>query len=207
MARSDRGAKGISIDPRGEEVCCRRTPDLVSWRNHHAELPLFRCQHSQLCLGHICFRTDKVHRGRCDNIDAGGLFDHFLPLFKAKNGIDVKVVARPTGQALDTGRRGDADVVFVHAKSAEEKFLSEGRYFQTPSECRWLVGCGGTAPSLLAGCAGYELASVTSRLRPIPMSRGPPHCERRARPAAPRKSLVTRPWSTTPAAQSFAAAS
>jgi tungstate transport system substrate-binding protein len=55
-----------------------------------------------------------------------GLFDHILPLFKAKTGIDVRVVAQGTGQALDTARRGDADVVFVHAKSAEEKFLAEG---------------------------------------------------------------------------------
>src|SRR2546429_5978191 len=55
-----------------------------------------------------------------------GLFGHILPLFKAKTGIDVKVVAQGTGQALDTGRRGDADVVFVHPKTAEEKFLIEG---------------------------------------------------------------------------------
>jgi tungstate transport system substrate-binding protein len=55
-----------------------------------------------------------------------GLFGHILPIFKAKTGIDVKVVAQGTGQALDTARRGDADVVFVHAKSAEEKFLAEG---------------------------------------------------------------------------------
>ena len=55
-----------------------------------------------------------------------GLFGHILPLFKQKTGIDVKVIAQGTGQALDTGRRGDADVVFVHAKSAEEKFLAEG---------------------------------------------------------------------------------
>ena len=55
-----------------------------------------------------------------------GLFSHILPLFTKKTGITVKVVAQGTGQALDTGRRGDADVVFVHAKSAEEKFLSEG---------------------------------------------------------------------------------
>ncbi len=55
-----------------------------------------------------------------------GLFAHILPMFKARNGIDVKVVAQGTGQALDTGRRGDADVVFVHAKPAEEKFVSEG---------------------------------------------------------------------------------
>jgi tungstate transport system substrate-binding protein len=56
-----------------------------------------------------------------------GLFDHILPLFKDKIGIDVKVIAQGTGQALDTGRRGDADVVFVHAKPAEEKFLAEGQ--------------------------------------------------------------------------------
>ena len=55
-----------------------------------------------------------------------GLFGHILPLFKAKTGIDVRVVAQGTGQALDTGRRGDADVVFVHARPAEEKFLADG---------------------------------------------------------------------------------
>jgi len=55
-----------------------------------------------------------------------GLFGHILPLFEKKTGIAVKVVALGTGQALDTARRGGADVVFIHAKSAEEKFLSEG---------------------------------------------------------------------------------
>ena len=55
-----------------------------------------------------------------------GLFGHILPRFKAKTGIDVRVVAQGTGQALDTGRRGDADVVFVHARAAEEKFVAEG---------------------------------------------------------------------------------
>jgi tungstate transport system substrate-binding protein len=55
-----------------------------------------------------------------------GLFDHILPLFTKKTGIEVKVVAQGTGQALDTGRRGDADVLFVHAKPAEEKFVAEG---------------------------------------------------------------------------------
>jgi tungstate transport system substrate-binding protein len=55
-----------------------------------------------------------------------GLFGYLLPLFKQKTGIDVRVVAQGTGQALDTARRGDADVVFVHAKAAEEKFLAEG---------------------------------------------------------------------------------
>jgi tungstate transport system substrate-binding protein len=55
-----------------------------------------------------------------------GLFGYLLPIFEQKTGIDVKVVAQGTGQALDTARRGDADVVFVHAKAAEEKFLAEG---------------------------------------------------------------------------------
>jgi tungstate transport system substrate-binding protein len=56
-----------------------------------------------------------------------GLFQYLLPLFKKKTGVDVKVVAQGTGQALDTGRRGDADVVFVHARSEELKFLAEGQ--------------------------------------------------------------------------------
>jgi tungstate transport system substrate-binding protein len=55
-----------------------------------------------------------------------GLFGHILPLFKQKTGIDVKVISQGTGQALDTGRRGDADVVFVHAKPQEEKFVADG---------------------------------------------------------------------------------
>src|SRR5438477_3133476 len=55
-----------------------------------------------------------------------GLFGYLLPIFKAKTGIDVKVIAQGTGQALDTARRGDADVVFVHAKAQEEKFVAEG---------------------------------------------------------------------------------
>jgi tungstate transport system substrate-binding protein len=55
-----------------------------------------------------------------------GLFGHTLPLFKNKTGIDVRVISQGTGQALDTGRRGDADVVFVHAKPQEEKFVADG---------------------------------------------------------------------------------
>lgn len=58
--------------------------------------------------------------------EQSGLFKYLLPLFTAKTGVEVRVVALGTGQALDMARRGDADVVFVHAKSAEEKFLSEG---------------------------------------------------------------------------------
>ncbi len=58
--------------------------------------------------------------------EQSGLFAHLLPAFKAASGIDVRVVALGTGQALDAARRGDADVVFVHDQVAEEKFVAEG---------------------------------------------------------------------------------
>jgi tungstate transport system substrate-binding protein len=58
--------------------------------------------------------------------EQSGLFGHLLPRFEQKTGIKVRVVAVGTGQALDLARRGDADVVFVHARAAEEKFLAEG---------------------------------------------------------------------------------
>jgi tungstate transport system substrate-binding protein len=58
--------------------------------------------------------------------EQSGLFSHLLPAFEADTGIEVRVVAVGTGQALDIGRRGDADVVFVHDRVAEEKFMSEG---------------------------------------------------------------------------------
>lgn len=58
--------------------------------------------------------------------EQSGLFAHLLPAFKQATGIDVKVVALGTGQALDTARRGDADIVFVHDQAAEEKFVAEG---------------------------------------------------------------------------------
>jgi tungstate transport system substrate-binding protein len=58
--------------------------------------------------------------------EQSGLFRHLLPIFEKQTGIQVRVVALGTGQALDMGRRGDADVVFVHAKALEEKFVAEG---------------------------------------------------------------------------------
>ncbi len=58
--------------------------------------------------------------------EQSGLFSHLLPAFKQASGIDIKVVALGTGQALDTGRRGDADVLFVHDQVAEEKFVADG---------------------------------------------------------------------------------
>jgi len=58
--------------------------------------------------------------------EQSGLFKHILPIFEQKTGIKVRVVAPGTGQALDTGKRGDADVVFVHDRDAERKFVQDG---------------------------------------------------------------------------------
>ena len=66
--------------------------------------------------------------------EQSGLFGHLLPAFKAATGLDVKVVALGTGQALDMGRRGDADVLFVHDPVAEEKLVADGFGLQ-----RWPV--------------------------------------------------------------------
>lgn len=82
---------------------------------------------ASVVFGATAFAQDKsIVVASTTSTQDSGLFGHILPLFKAKTGIDVRVVAQGTGQALDTGRRGDADVVFVHARLAEEKFLAEG---------------------------------------------------------------------------------
>jgi tungstate transport system substrate-binding protein len=59
-----------------------------------------------------------------------GLFDHLLPIFQDKTGIEVRVVAVGTGQAINNAMNGDGDVLFVHAKASEEKFVSEGHGLQ-----------------------------------------------------------------------------
>jgi len=71
-------------------------------------------------------KAETITMASTTSTEQSGLFAHLLPAFKTASGIDVKVVAQGTGQALDTARRGDADVVFVHDQAAEEKFVSEG---------------------------------------------------------------------------------
>ncbi len=78
-------------------------------------------------FGAIAFAQEKsIVVASTTSTQDSGLFGYLLPIFKTKTGIDVRVVAQGTGQALDTARRGDADVVFVHDKVAEEKFLADG---------------------------------------------------------------------------------
>jgi tungstate transport system substrate-binding protein len=104
-----------------------------------------------------------------------GLFGYLLPLFKAKTGIDVKVIAQGTGQALDTARRGDADVVFVHAKSQEEKFVAEGfgvKRFDVMYNDFILIGPAGD-PAGIKGSKDVSAALTTIQSRAAPfVSRG-----------------------------------
>jgi len=79
-----------------------------------------------LFSGSVYAQEKSIILSSTTSTEQSGLFGFILPIFKMKTGIDVKVVAVGTGQALDIGRRGDADVVFVHDKPAEEKFISEG---------------------------------------------------------------------------------
>src|SRR5438132_3191743 len=88
---------------------------------------LFVCLAVSLAFAAPAFAQEKsIVVASTTSTQDSGLFDHILPLFKAKTGIDVKVISQGTGQALDTGRRGDADVVFVHARPQEEKFVADG---------------------------------------------------------------------------------
>ncbi len=77
-------------------------------------------------LAGACAQDRSIVMASTTSTEQSGLFPHLLPAFKAASGIDVRVVAVGTGQALDMARRGDADVVFVHDKAAEEKFVAEG---------------------------------------------------------------------------------
>ena len=77
-------------------------------------------------LGQVQAQERFIVMATTTSTEQSGLFAHLLPAFKAATGIDVRVVAVGTGQALDQGRRGDADIVFVHDTAAEEKFVAEG---------------------------------------------------------------------------------
>ena len=110
--------------------------------------------------------------------EQSGLFGYILPIFEKDTGIKVRVVALGTGQALDTARRGDADVAFVHDKAAEEKFVAEG-YGVERKEVMYndfiLVGPK-TDPAKVAGKDIQEglrrIAALDSSSRPPFVSRG-----------------------------------
>ena len=80
-----------------------------------------------VCAGPVGAQsTPSIVMASTTSTEQSGLFAHLLPAFKQATGIEAKVVALGTGQALDMGRRGDADVLFVHDQAAEEKFVADG---------------------------------------------------------------------------------
>ena len=78
------------------------------------------------CIAPAVASAQTITMASTTSTEQSGLFGHLLPAFKKATGIDVKVVAVGTGQALDMARRGDADVLFVHDQAAEEKFIADG---------------------------------------------------------------------------------
>src|SRR3974390_946593 len=77
-------------------------------------------------VGHAIAQEKSIVVASTTSTKDSGLFNYLLPFFTGKTGISVNVVARGTGQALDMGRRGEADVVFVHNKPSENRFIEEG---------------------------------------------------------------------------------
>jgi tungstate transport system substrate-binding protein len=124
-----------------------------------------------------------------------GLFGHILPLFKQKTGIVVKVVAQGTGKALDTARRGDADVVFVHAREAEEKFIAQGFGVKRHSVMYndFVIIGPKDDPASIKGSrnAAFALQSIKAKGAPF-ISRGD-----RSAPISPNSTSGRRPASTS----------
>lgn len=79
-----------------------------------------------ISIASLAVSAQSIVMASTTSTEQSGLFPYLLPLFKQASGLDIKVVALGTGQALDMARRGDADVVFVHDEKAEEKFVAEG---------------------------------------------------------------------------------
>jgi tungstate transport system substrate-binding protein len=107
--------------------------------------------------------------------EQSGLFGHILPIFEEETGIEVRVVAQGTGQALETGRRGDADVVFVHARALEDRFVAEGygvERFDVMYNDFVLVGPGDDPAGIAdAGSAAAAMAAIAKAEAPF-ASRG-----------------------------------
>jgi tungstate transport system substrate-binding protein len=98
---------------------------IVQWKKEHSGRTL-PCKMEFVVHATLPAQAQSIVMSSTTSTEQSGLFSYLLPEFKKASGIDIKVVALGTGQALDTARRGDADVVFVHDQVAEEKFVAEG---------------------------------------------------------------------------------
>lgn len=96
---------------------------MIDWHRRAVLMFLGVCV---LTAGRVSAQERFIVMASTTSTEQTGLFQHLLPEFKAATGVGVRVVAVGTGQAIDMGRRGDADVLFVHDKVAEEKFVAEG---------------------------------------------------------------------------------
>lgn len=137
--------------------------------------PFFMTLTLLACIGTAHAQEKSIVVASTTSTQDSGLFDYLLPIIKAKTGIDVKVIAQGTGQALDTARRGDADVVFVHAKSQEEKFVADGegvKRFDVMYNDFVLIGPKGD-PAKIVGTKdiGAALSAIQTKAAPF-VSRG-----------------------------------
>ncbi len=97
-----------------------------NWATTHARVAQAAIFSIALAMTSMAAVAQSIVVASTTSTEQSGLFAHLLPAFKAASGIDVKVVALGTGQAIDLGRRGDADVLFVHDRVAEDKVVAEG---------------------------------------------------------------------------------
>ena len=135
-------------------------------KNHKRFWPLALTQTAVAAIALVAYGSaaaQAITLASTTSTEQSGLFTHLLPAFKQATGIDVKVVAVGTGQALDMARRGDADVLFVHDQVAEEKFVADGwgvkRY---PVMYNDFILVGGKADA--AGTKGNDIAAALKKI-------------------------------------------
>lgn len=115
-----------SLSPEGSAFSSRGGPVM---KNFKLLGPVPRIQQALVAIIFVASgaaAAQSITMASTTSTEQSGLFGHLLPEFKKTSGIDLKVVALGTGQALDMARRGDADVLFVHDQAAEEKFVADG---------------------------------------------------------------------------------
>jgi tungstate transport system substrate-binding protein len=126
-------------------------------------------------LGSATAQQQYITVASTTSTEQSGLFRHLLPIFEKKTGIQVRVVALGTGQALDMGRRGDADVVFVHARPLEEKFVAEGfgvRRYEVMYNDFVLIGPRADAARIAGGKDAAQALQKIQKARAPFVSRG-----------------------------------